>query len=279
MLTDDQVNQYHDQGFLVLERLFQEEEIERLCDAAHRIVDEFDIDAHRTVFKTTDRDSGRDDYFFESAERVHCFLEEHALDSDGQLRVDKARAINKIGHALHDHVPEFSEFCRQPALVELIRDIGYRTPSLWQTMLIFKQPHIGGVVRWHQDASYLVSQPNTVMGMWVALEDADRGNGCLWVAPGAHRSPLREIYEVDWQQRSGTLRELDDTPWPAEGEGLALEAPKGSLVLFHDHMPHYSSANTSPRSRLAFTVHVAEAGSAWSPKNWLQRPNLGHFML
>ena len=36
------------------------------------------------------------------------------------------------------------------------------------------------------------------MGIWIALEDADRDNGCLWMAPGARRGPLRERYAVDW---------------------------------------------------------------------------------
>ena len=191
------VNQFHEQGFLTLPDAISERQIQRLRRAAERIVDEFDIDAHRTVFSTGDRDRGRDEYFMDSAEAVHCFLEEDALDETGHLRKPKHLAINKIGHALHDKVPEFGEFCRLPLFTETVRELGYAQPVLWQTMYIFKQPHIGGEVRWHQDASYLVSRPSSVTGIWIALEDATRDNGCLWVQPGGHRSPLRELYEVD----------------------------------------------------------------------------------
>ena len=76
MLTEDQVNQYHSQGYLVLERAIAEEDIAKLKAAALEIVKNFDIDSNRTVFKTTDRDSGRDDYFFNSAESTRCFLDE-----------------------------------------------------------------------------------------------------------------------------------------------------------------------------------------------------------
>jgi len=279
MLSPEQKLHYQNNGYLVLEDVISRSDIERLQTAALNIVDHFDIDQHRSVFTTSDRDSGRDDYFFESAENIHCFLEEDALDENGTLVKSARLAINKIGHAMHDLNPEMNSFCRLPVFGEIMRDIGYQDPLLWQTMYIFKQPHIGGEVRWHQDGSYLISEPATVTGVWVAIEDANRDNGCLWVQPGGHQSPLREIYQVDWAKREGTLSDLDKTPWPDEDVALAVEVPAGSVVIFHDHMPHYSSQNLSEFSRHAFTMHVAEKSSNWSQNNWLQRPALGNFVL
>ena len=271
--------QYLEQGYAVIEGVIPSAAINSIRSAASRIVEEFDINAHRSVFTTKDRDRGRDDYFMHSAEAVHCFLEADALDDDGNLTCTKERAINKIGHAMHDLVPEFTAFCRQPVFAQYLSAIGYQSPVLWQTMYIFKQAQIGGEVRWHQDASYLISEPASVVGFWIALEDAHRENGCLWVQAGGHRNPLREIYEVDHQSLTGTLRVLDDTPWPSVTDGIAVEVPAGSLVIFNDHMPHYSSQNRSDNSRHAFSMHFAEEGSNWPAKNWLQRPRLGHFRL
>jgi phytanoyl-CoA hydroxylase len=278
MLNEEQIRQYHQQGYLVLSNVFSQQEIDSLKQAALAIVDEFDVSKHRSVFTTKDRDAGRDEYFFDSAEAVHCFLEEGALDENGELNRPKELAINKIGHAMHDQVPEFTTFCRLPVIGQALRDIGYQAPQLWQTMYIFKQPGIGGEVRWHQDASYLSSAAPGVTGVWIAIEDATRDNGCLWMQPGQHHSALREIYEVDWSTRTGTLRTLDETAWTA-GVAEAMEVPAGSAVLFNDRMPHYSSQNLSDASRHAFTLHVAESGSAWSSGNWLQRPRLGAFKL
>lgn len=271
--------QYQDQGYAVIEAAVPRSALDSIRSAAAHIVDEFDVNVHRTVFSTKDQDRGRDDYFMQSAQAVHCFLEEDALDADGNLVHAKDQAINKIGHAMHDLVAEFSAFCRLPLFARCLHSIGYQSPLLWQTMYIYKQAHIGGEVRWHQDASYLISEPSSVVGFWVALEDAHRGNGCLWVQPGGHHSPLREIYEVDHESMSGTLRELDDTPWPSLTEGVAVEVPAGSLVIFNDHMPHYSSQNRSQTSRQAFTMHFSEASANWSAKNWLQRPRLGPFRI
>jgi phytanoyl-CoA hydroxylase len=279
MLSDQQQAQFQDDGYLVIENAFTPAQIAGVKQAALDIVADFDADLHRTVFKTSDRDAGRDDYFFDSAEAVHCFLEEGALDEDGALLRSKELAINKIGHAMHDLVPEFTQFCRLPLIGEALRDLGYAQPLLWQTMYIFKQPGIGGEVRWHQDASYLISKPPDVTGIWIAIEDAGLENGCLWVQPGGHRSPLREIYEVDWARRKGELRTLDNTPWPSSDQAFALEVAAGTAVFFSDHMPHYSSQNHSSRSRQAFTLHVSESGVPWSGKNWLQRHRLGDFLL
>ena len=126
----------------------------------------------------------------------------------------------------------------------------------------------------HVTGSAIVFDP---AGTSIVLVEHARVGG--WVQPGGHRSPLRELYAVDRISGEGVLKTLDDTPWPADEDALALEVPAGSVVFFHDHMPHCSSQNRSDRSRQAFTMHVAESGAAWSGDNWLQRPGLGAFML
>lgn len=270
---------YHENGFAVIPGAIDQGELAAIRDAAQRIVDGFDPSEHRSVFSTLHQDRDRDRYFFDSARAVHCFLEEDALDEAGQLTTDRELAINKIGHALHDLVPEFNHFCRLPEFAGSLRQAGFNAPQLWQTMYIFKQPHIGGEVRWHQDASYLIADDPGVIGVWVALEDSDRNNGCLWMQPGGHKSPLREIYEVDEQTPNGALRCLDTQPWPDESQAVALEVEAGSFVLFNDRMPHYSSHNHSDRSRQAFTMHFTECGTPWSSKNWLRRDGLQPFVL
>lgn len=279
ILHERQIEQFAEQGFFALERAIPPNAIESIRSAALGIVDEFDAEVHRTVFSTLDRDRGRDRYFMGSAEDICCFLEEDALGADGSLTRPKYLAINKIGHAMHDLSPAFQTFCQQPLFGAVLRDLGYVAPVLWQTMYIFKQPHIGGEVRWHQDATYLRTDPPCVTGVWVAIEDAHKDNGCLWMQPGGHRSPLREVYEVAPGSHEGVLRTIDDTPWPNLDQGVALEVPAGSVVFFSDHMPHYSSHNQSDQSRHAFTMHIAEKGSSWSERNWLQRPSLGDFDL
>ena len=69
------------------------------------------------------------------------------------------------------------------------------------------------------------------------------------------------------------MKVLDDTPWP-DVEPVALEAPRGTLVVLHGLLPHASAANRSSRQRHAYSVHVIDAQARYSDDNWLQRPHL-----
>ncbi len=257
-------------GYAILPGFKSAADIAALRAAAQRIVDAFEPPPRAPVFTTNEQTRAVDDYFLDSADTVRCFFEEEAFDDQGQLRQAKALSINKIGHAMHDLDPVFDAFSRGPALAEVARHVGLRDARIWQSMYIFKQPGIGGEVRWHQDASFFQTTPETVTTFWFALEDATRDNGCLWVQPGGHRGPLRERFVREG--RTVHMEHLDPTPWPIDGaSAVPLEVEAGALVVFHGLLPHYSAPNRSPVSRHAYTLHATDASAAYAGSNWLQR--------
>ena len=275
MLDAMQKQVFHDSGYLVLPGFKSAAETSAACRQAHALVQAFDPGAQTsTRFSTRDRSLVASAALLASATTVRCFFEEEALDEDGVLRVPKAQSINKIGHALHELDPVFTAFSHGPALATLASDLGLAQPQVWQSQVIFKQPHIGGEVGWHQDASFFVTTPQTVTTFWFALEDATLSNGCLWAEPGGHRGPrgvLRERYICDHAGGSLRMQTLDHTPWPGTEGAVALPVAAGTLIVFHGLLPHYSAPNRSPRSRLAYTLHVTDGAAAYSPQNWLQR--------
>ena len=257
-------------GFLVVPDFKSAGEVAALRERAAAIVDAFDPPAANAVFTTRDDAKTKSEaYFLTSGQTIRCFFEEEAFDASGALRQPKALSINKIGHAMHDLDPVFERFSRDPRLHDLAGELGVAEPRVYQSMYIFKQPRIGGEVRWHQDATYFATEPCTVTTLWFALERADRTNGCLWVERGGHRSPLRERFVVD--AAGSRLERVDDTPWPADAAAEPLEVEAGTLVVFHGRLPHYSAPNRSAVSRHAYTLHYVEARARYSPSNWLQR--------
>jgi len=268
VLTRDQLDMWRRDGVLVWPGFASAKAVDALKRRAGEIVAAFEPDAaERAVFSSRDRAQLSQRALAASAGEVRCFFEEEAFDADGRQVVDKARAINKIGHALHDRDDVFNRFSRDPRLAAIAADLGVIEPLLMQSMLIFKQPRIGGEVVWHQDASFLMTEPQSVVGFWWALEEATRDNGCLWVA--SQRGPLRERYV---RQGDGFVTEaLDATPWPSGDDVRPLEVKAGTLVVFDGLLPHASAPNRSAQSRMAYSLHIASGHAAWSPLNWLQR--------
>jgi phytanoyl-CoA hydroxylase len=269
MLSAAQKEQYQRDGFIVIPGFKGAEEIAALRAQAAKIVNEFDPAVAQGIFTTKEQEKKADEYFLRSDNTIRCFFEEEAFGADGQLKQAKELSINKIGHAMHDLDPVFRAFSSDPRLADVARDLGLEQPQVWQSMYIFKQPGIGGEVRWHQDATYFETTPISVTTFWFALEDATLENGCLWAEPGGHRTPLRERFVRNGDDIK--VEKLDSTPWPNDSTAVPLECKAGALVCFHGLLPHYSAPNRSPVSRHAYTLHATDARTEYSSRNWIQR--------
>ena len=259
---------YHRDGFAIIENLFTPDECRTVMAHTEKMVSSADLSAVSTIFSTTSLRHAADSYFETSGDKIRYFFEEDAFDGDGRLRVPRQRAINKIGHALHDLDPVFERFSRDPRLATLAGIPELRQPLLLQSMYIFKQPNIGGEVICHTDATYLYTEPLSVVGLWIALEDATISNGCLWALPGCHAGALKSRFR---RGASGLTTDVHDrAPWPMDRR-IALEARQGTVVLLDGRCPHMSQANRSPRSRHAYTLHVIDGACRYPADNWLQR--------
>jgi len=268
-LTPQQVVDYKRNGFLVLTKFVTEAACDHLRRRAEELVHDFEPQGIASIFSTREQSRLANDYFLDSAGKVSFFFEEDAFTPAGSLKQSKEQSINKIGHALHDLDRVFKEFSRTSALKQLAGDLGLAAPLLLQSMYIFKQPRIGGEVGCHQDSSFLYTEPQNIVGLWFALEDATLENGCLWALPGGHKLGLKQRWR---RGPEGMYFEtFDSEPWP-EDRLVPLEVTKGSLIVLHGLLPHKSLANRSSRSRHAYTLHLIEENSHYAWDNWLQRP-------
>lgn len=131
------------------------------------------------------------------------------------------------------------------------------TIQVWHDQVQYKPPQIGGPTDWHQDHPYWpVIQPADLISAWVALEDADEENGCMWMVPGSHKWGPHKGGTI------GTNRE-DFSPAPDLSllpEGIQIQmvpmpVKKGHAGLHHCLTWHGSPDNRSDRGRPAIAVH------------------------
>jgi len=218
-----------------------------------------------------------------SADKIKCFFEEDAFDENGHLNQDKSLSINKIGHALHQLDPVFTQFAEDQRIRDIAVDVGLAKPQIHQSMYIFKQPRIGGEILWHQDASFFLTTPISVTTFWFAIEDATIQNGCLQVPAEPVDYPLREQFirhhsatandnanDKDNDKDETEMRPLQDIPWPKVAVPIEIEA--GGLIVFNGLLPHYSAPNLSASSRHALTFHITCANTSYAKENWIQAP-------
>ncbi|XP_014445442.1 phytanoyl-CoA dioxygenase domain-containing protein 1 isoform X3 [Tupaia chinensis] len=273
-LSHLQLQKFQEDGFLVLEGFFSADECTAMQQRIGEIVAGMDVPPHlRTEFSTQEeeqlRAQGSTDYFLSSGDKVRFFFEKGVFDERGNFLVPPEKSINKIGHALHAHDAVFRRVTHSPKVQALARSLGLQRPVVVQSMYIFKQPHIGGEVSPHQDASFLYTEPlGRVLGMWIALEDATLENGCLWFIPGSHTSGVsRRMVRAPAGSVPGTSFLGSE---PVRDNSLFVPTPvqRGALVLIHGEVVHKSECNLSDCSRHVYTFHLMEAsGTIWSPEN------------
>ncbi|KAI1336787.1 phytanoyl-CoA dioxygenase [Xylariaceae sp. FL0016] len=317
-LTFDQIAQFHRDGYLIVPSAIPPPYVQALLAETHTLLSDFDLSSHPlTRFSTGEKsDHVGDDYFLNSGDAVRFFFEEDAFSPTGELLKPKERAINKIGHYLHALSPPFAGLL-DPALnpdllgagtstgsvaagrkeshpAAIARALGFADPRVLQSMIICKQPEIGGAVPPHQDSTFLYTNPPSAVGFWYALEDATQENGCLSFLPGSHRwAPIKQRF-VRAEQGGTTFVDNKEAEFPAgeeygedkksnENGGAGAddayvmgEVKAGDLVLIHGNLLHKSEKNVSQKGRIIYTFHVIEGqGKKYDGINWLQPPAEG----
>ena len=269
-LNKEMLNFWNNNGYLIIEDFKTHKECDELINRSKELIEEQDFNNQQSVFDTVSQSHNDDNYFLESGDKIRFFFEEKANLDEENVKTNKQYIVNKIGHALHDLDNKFIAFSKNEQLDQIARAIGFQDPLLLQSMYIFKQPKIGGEVVCHQDSTFLITEPESTVGFWFALEDANKDNGCLQVASGGHKGPLRKLFKRENNQMK--MEELSNEPFPETD--TFVEVKKGTLVLLHGRLPHYSCENKSPNSRHAYTIHAIDGKSKYLDYNWLQRPDL-----
>lgn len=128
----------------------------------------------------------------------------------------------------------------------------------FQSMLFVKPPGLPGQ-SWHQDERFIPTRDRSLVGAWMALDDATLENGCLRVIPGSHRTG--EIFPFRPHDRPDEFDGADESYGFDESGEIPVEVEAGDVVFFNGYLLHRSFRNRSDRYRRALVGHYL---NSWS---------------
>lgn len=183
----------------------------------------------------------------------HLWYEFHANESVDPTKVlFHALGAWRIARGFHDVL-------WHPQFVMAAAQLLGGAVRFWHDQLFCKPAQHGGVVAWHQDYSYWTrTQPLAHLTCWIALDDADRENGCPQYIPGSHRWPDLPITGLagDMEAIFAVLNEEQQAAF----QPLAIELKKGQCTFHHPRLIHGSYANLTERQRRGTVINVFRDG-------------------
>ncbi len=213
VLTDEQIEFYHSQGYIGVEGVLSEEEVNDL----RRVTSEL-VEKSRAVTESDD---------------VFDLEPEHSPDNP-QLR--------RIKNPFKQH-PVFNDSLHHQRILAIVSQlIGYGLRSNGHK-LNMKLDKLGSPVQWHQDWAFYPHTNDDLLAVGVAIDDMTTENGCLMVIPGSHKGKIYSHH-----QNGKFIGAVTDPNFTPEG-AVPIELKAGGISIHHVRMLHGSAINTSNRPR------------------------------
>jgi phytanoyl-CoA hydroxylase len=232
-LSDDQTEFYFREGYLVVERLFDRED---LATVDH------------TIREMTDAAIASDDY--------SKIMELEPEPVDGQ------RVCRRIYNPFEQH-EAFRQLATDTRMLDRIESLIGPNINLQHSKLNMKPAKVGSIVEWHQDLAYFPHTNDSLVTTLIYLDDATEQNGCLQVLP-RHHTHFFNHAGPDGLFAGMITEPIDDGRF---GKPVSLAAPAGSLIFMHCITPHASLPNRSdkPRRTLIYEYRASDSFAIYYP--------------
>ena len=239
MLSKAEIASYHENGFLVVEKMYDESIIQRMRAVTDEIV--------------------------ERSRKVSKHNEVYDLDPAHTPERPRVRRI-KLPHKV-DKV--FLEAIKYPKLLAILKQLLGPGVRLKNSKLNLKEAEGGAPVEWHQDWAFYPHTNEDVLAVGVMLDDCQLENGPLLILPGSHKGPVYD-HHADGFFCGAMDPSRCDTDF---SKAVPCLGPAGSISIHHARAVHGSADNVSPYPR-RLLLYELTAVDAWP---LLGVPNLDEF--
>lgn len=224
MLTEEQIDQFHRDGFTVSPSFLKENTVSELLREADRVT------AGSTIANY-------------DAERMEM---EPNPQTDGA-------AVRRLYEPC-THYPQARALSDSDELLDSVEQLFGPNLLFHYSKLNMKPAEVGSVVEWHQDLLYYPMTNTDSLAVLFYLDDTDASNGALKIVPGKHQGAVMD-HTHDGHFQGRVTEAMDDS------RAVLIEGPAGSAIFMHGLAPHASEPNTSDRSRrtLILSYRAADA--------------------
>ena len=233
MIEQQQIDQYNEQGFLVVNNVLTAEEISALQSDFDSWVEE--SRQHQAPYgETLD---GRARFDIEG---------DHNADHPSLRRVTSPTEISDA----------FKHAALQSKLAKISGQlIGGSGARLHHSKVNSKLPHTATQVKWHQDFPFTPHTNDDLVTSLLMVSDVTAENGPLQVVPGSHKGTLFPHWHDD-QFTGAVSSEVEEQLCQ---KPVSCFAPSGSVCFMHSRLLHASSPNNTELPRTLFiSVYAAE---------------------
>ncbi len=170
-------------------------------------------------------------------------------------------------HQPHYVSPVMEKYTRRPKISGVLSQIAGAHLAHWsgnvkcmQSMLFIKPPGYQGQ-SWHQDENYIPTRDRSLIGAWIAIDDAYVENGCMWVIPGSQRPGY--LYPTKKHGNPDEFDTHDDMAYGFdESPQIPVEVKAGGVVFFNGYLLHQSRKNrTQSHYRRVLVNHYLSSES------------------
>jgi hypothetical protein len=226
-LSDAEVRQYRDQGYLVPTLCLPAVQVDGLREALDRLM----------------RDN--------PGVRPEKLVSAHLAGRGGQANDEGVR-----GQAA------FLELAQDPQILDVVEQLIGPDIILWGCHVFCKPAGDGHETPWHQDGHYWPIRPLATCTVWVALDASTIENGCLRVIPRSHLARTSHAHLHEDRQDLALQQRLPETAFDA-GSAVDIELQPGQLSMHDVYMIHGANANRSTKRRAGVALRYMPGSSVF----------------
>ena len=225
-LSDDQVDSYRREGYLLLPEFFGADDMAAV-DGAIREVSE-------AALASGDWSD--------------------VLELEPELQ--DGRPVPRRIYEPHERHETFRRLGSDARLLDCLEPLIGPNIAAQYSKINMKPARVGSVVKWHQDMAYFPSTNDDQVAVLIYVDDATEENGCLQVLP-RHHTHFFDHTGADGQFAGMVTEDLSDGRF---GQPVSLAGASGSVILLHCITPHASLPNRSehPRRTLIYGYQAAD---------------------